>query len=158
MLIQTEPPPYEAFKLDAFGHLSWGVGYNDECDPDPLPAMAIIAKVAEGDLDEEDVEALSLYPRECGDWTAWVDVDRIGDWVGYHVVVDSDAGGLTDTVESGVLNLKEARRELPWLLDGYRDTASEYLSESGTWFTPEEIAEDLKTIQRWKDHLKELLK
>jgi hypothetical protein len=150
-------PAFNDFNLDAYGHLSWGVGYNDEYDPEPIPAMVVVAKAAAEDLDEEQIEQLSLFPRNCGDWTAWVDADRIGDWVGYHVVIDSDAGGMTDTIESGVMSLKDARRELPFLLDGYRDTASEYLVAKGTWFTPSEVADDLRTIQRWKDHLNDLL-
>ena len=151
-------PSYNDFKLDAYGHLSWGVGYNDECDPEPAPAMVVVAKAAAGEMEEEEIEQASFFPRDCGDWSAWADVDRIGDWVGYHVVVDSDSGGMTDTMESGVLSLKDARRELPFLLDGFRDIASEHLVAQGTWFTEEETKEDLKTIQRWKDHLKEILK
>lgn len=158
MTTATAEPLYSDFGLDAFGHLTWGVGYNDEYDPEPDVPMMVIAKAAAEDMDDDEIEEATLFPRDCGDWIAWADVKRIGDWVGYHVVIDSDSGGMTDTIESGVMSLKEARRELPFLLDTYRDTASEHLVAQGTWFTKQEIEDDLRTIQRWKDHLKELLK
>jgi len=141
--------------LDAYGHLTWGIGYNDENDPEDN-AMLVIAKADQ--MSDEEIKEADLFPRDCGDWTAWVDVGRIGDYVGYHVVVNSDSGGFIDTMESGVLTVEEARRKLPSLLEGWRDTASEHLVMSETWFTSEEIEDDLKTIKRWKAHLKRLLK
>lgn len=156
MTTATVEPPLSDFSLDAYGQ-GWGVGYNDESDPEPDVPMLVIAKAAAEEMDDDEIDEVALFPRDCGDWSAWADVHRIGDWVAYHIVVNSDSGGFIDTMESGVLSIEEARRKLPNLLDYWRDVASEHLVMSETWFTNEEIEDDLKTIQRWKDHLKEVL-
>lgn len=74
--------------LDAFGHLTWTVGF-----------------CAEDEADER------------GDWLACFDfvVRRAGDAVvvEYHVVVDSDSGGFTDTLEHKTVPAEDAPFDLP---------------------------------------------
>ena len=127
--MQATAPDLDSFKLDAYGHLSYTVGWSDEDQPEDAP--------------------------DRGDWLACVDFDRQGDFVGFHVVVNSDSGGFIDTLESGVLTLEEARDKLPCLLEYWDDIGSEHLSGDGHWYTDEERAECLKAIQRWKEALKE---
>ena len=80
---QTDDDLLEA--LDAYEHLTWTVGFDSE---------------------------------EYGDWLACFDFkvfdhpDR-GVLVAYHVVVNSDSGGFTDTVESCVVGADKAPTDLP---------------------------------------------
>lgn len=151
----TKIPELKDFNLDAFGHLNWVVGFDENSDPDPDSEMLVIAKADQ--MTDEELEEATMFPRDCGDWIACVDAQRIGNYVGYHVVVDSNCGGFTDTLESGVLTVEEARRKLPSLLEGWRDTAAEHLVMFSTWFTKRETEDNVETIQRWKEHLKEIL-
>jgi len=112
-------PALESFKLDAFGHLTWGLGFE----------------------------------REDGDWSAWLDCDRQGDWVAYHVVVDSDSGGFCMTAEADVIHVDQARKDLPGLYDTWTDVASEHLDAA---WTEEEAAELLKVGEAWKARVAEV--
>lgn len=123
------PPPLDAFDLDAFGHLSWGVGYFDDA-----------------------------APEERGDWTAWADCDAQHGWVGYHVVIDSDSGGFCDgSLDMGVMAPDEAEAELPGLLDKWLDVASEHLGASGHWFTETETEENQRAIADWRGKVAEVV-
>jgi hypothetical protein len=154
--ILTDAPCYEEFSLDAYGHLSWVVGFNNDDDEEEVPAMVIIAEAANGRSDEE-IERMQQGVRDCGDWLACLDYDVKGDWVGYHVVVNSDHAGWIDTLESGVMSIEDARKHLPGLIDTWHDVASEHLVESGDWFTKEEIESNEANIVLWKRSLKEAL-
>lgn len=147
-------PDISEFTLDAYGHLSYCVGFSDECDPEPEPAMVVLAKADQ--MTDEELE-LAQSPRNCGDWLACVDFDRKGDYVAYHVVVNSDSGGFIETTEQGVLTLEEARRTLPGLLDHMDDIASEQLVSEGVWFTKEEREDCLRAIGRWERSVKNVL-
>jgi hypothetical protein len=150
-------PSIEDFKLDAYGHLNFVVGFDDSDDEEPDEPLVVLAKAA--DMTEEEIEAIDEQtgPRSCGDWIACADYDRIGDHVGYHVVVNSDSGGFIDTLDQGVYTVEEARKHLPGLLETWDDVASENLVNSGDWFTDLETEENKKAIERWKAHLKEAL-
>ena len=150
-------PKIDDFNLDAYGHLSWVVGYNDEEDEEPDGPLVILAKA--DTLTDEDLEDIEneVGVRDCGDWIACADFDRQGDFVGYHVVANSDAGSFVETVEKGVYTLEDARKHLPGLLETWNDVASESLVSSRTWYTKQEIEENNKAIQRWKAELKEAL-
>lgn len=151
----TATPSVKDFKLDAYGHLSYVVGFNTDDDEESVPEMLLLAKADE--MTDEEIEAAQVGPRDCGDWIACVDFDRQGDYVGYHVVVNSDSGGFIDTLDQGVYMLEDARKHLPGLLETWDDVASEHLVEAGHWYTPEEIEENRRAIERWKTALKEAL-
>jgi hypothetical protein len=150
-------PAVESFDLDAYGHLSYVVGWSDEWRED-VTELEVIAKAASGDLTDEEIEneAQDVDMGDRGDWLACVDIDRRGDWVGYHVVVNSDSGGFIDTIEQGVLTVAEARDQLPGLLETYDDVGSEHLVNDGQWYTKEERGECLAAVKRWKQHVEEL--
>jgi hypothetical protein len=156
MTTGTIKPKLKDFKLDAYGHLSYVVGFNSDYDEEATPAMLLIAKASE--MSDEEIEAAQQGLRDCGDWIACTDFDRIGDYVGWHVVVNSDSGGFIDTLDSGVYTVEEARKHLPGLLETWNDTASEHLVEAGHWFTPAETQEYRAAIKRWKADLAEALK
>jgi len=149
-------PPLSSFKLDAYGHLSYVVGFNTDDDEESVPEMLLLAKADE--MTDEEIEAAQQGLRDCGDWIACTDFDRIGDHVGYHVVVNSDSGGFIDTLEQGVYTVEEARKHLPGLLETWNDTASEMLVDDGHWFTHEETKDYLAAIKRWKADLARALK
>ena len=148
-------PLYNEFDLDAYEHLSWGIGFCDENDPEEINPLQLLAQ-SEG-MSDEEIEEAQMFPRTCGDWSAWLDFDRKGDWVGFHVVVNSDSGGFIETGQKGVMPLEQARKELPGLIDTFHDQASDRLSFLGEWFTREEIEDNEKTIKRWKQVVKERL-
>jgi hypothetical protein len=126
------PPALDEFELDAYGHLTYSIGYSYESDDAP----------------EDD---------DRGDWIACADFDVLGDWIAYHVVVDSDSGGFIDTMEAGVLDPHQAARQLPSLLDGWTDTASEHLAAGGDWFTEAEQEANEKSSARWRKDVRETL-
>jgi len=148
-------PKIEDFKLDAYGHLSYVVGWSDEGRED-LTEMEIIAKAAEGGLSDEQIKQLSEDSAlgDRGDWLACVDFARDGNFVAYHVVVNSDSGGFIDTLEQGLLSLEDARNHLPGLLETWDDIGSEHLVVDGQWYTKQERDENLAAIKRWKEALK----
>ena len=81
--------------LDAYGHITWSVGFDDDC------------------RDGGDWLA-------CFDFKVVTHPDR-GVLVAYHVVVNSDSGGFIDTPESAVVEVAKAPFNLPdqWLGIGY---------------------------------------
>jgi hypothetical protein len=148
-------PSIGEFSLDAYGHLSFAVGFSCENDPEPIPAMVLLAQADQ--MSDEEIEEASVEPRDCGDWLACVDFDRRGNYVGYHVVVNSDSGGFIDTMEHGVLTVEEARKQLPCLLEYWDDIGSEQLVQDGHWYTREEREGNLSAIKRWRDSLERAL-
>jgi hypothetical protein len=126
-------PDISAFDLDAYGHINYGVGWSDEAEDAP-----------------EDSDR--------GDWLACVDADRIGDWVGYHVIVNSDSGGFIDTLDAGVLSVEEAKTQLPELLSYWQDIASEHLIGASAWFTDAETRENAQAIAKWRAYIETLTK
>jgi hypothetical protein len=127
---EVAPPPLDQFFLDAYGHLEYTVGWSDECDPEDAP--------------------------DRGDWLACADYDVRGQWVGYHVVVNSDSGGFVDTLDSGVVSLAEAEGQIGGLLSRWLDVASEHLAADGQWFTDEEVADNTAACERWRDEITKL--
>ncbi len=73
--------------LDAYGHLTWCVGYDVDDDHD-------------GDW------------IACFDFEVFDHPER-GVLVAYHTVVNSDSGGFVDTLESGVVEADKAPLNLP---------------------------------------------
>lgn len=148
----------EKFNLDAYGHLTYVVGWSDECRED-ITEMTLIAKAAEG-LSDEEIENLAqdVGLGERGDWLACADFARVGEQVGYHVVINSDSGGFIQDGERGVYSVEEARKHLPGLLETWDDTGSDLLVNDGQWYTKQERTENIAAIKRWKDDLNEALK
>ena len=86
-----EPVPSDEdqlMALDAYGHLTYVVGFSGEVSEDRGDWMA------------------------CFDFRVWKHPSR-GVLVAYHVVVDSDSGGFIDTLESGVVEADKAPFDLP---------------------------------------------
>ena len=100
-------------KLDAYGHLTWVVGYGDDGDDD-----------------------------DRGDWLACFDffihTNPDGDTkVAYQVVVNSDSGGFIESPESGVVPADKAPFDLPdyWAsigMDGDPAWTDEEIKDSWT--------------------------
>ena len=152
-------PELSEFSLDAYDHLSYVVGWSDECRED-LNEMEILALASNGDLCDEEIEQLvaEATMEDRGDWLACVDFDRRDNYVAYHVVVNSDSAGYIETIEKGCYTLEEARVQLPGLLERMDDTGSEMLVNDGQWYTRSERKENLAAIERWKKALKKALK
>jgi len=113
--------------LDAYGHLTYTVGFSDESEDAP-----------------EDADR--------GDWLAafdavvWKHPSR-GVLVAYHVVVNSDSGGFIDTLECGVVTADKAPFSLPdyWASIG---------REHGTPWTEAEVKASWETQAKWTTDLK----
>lgn len=94
-------------ELDAYGHLTYTVGWSDEWNED-VP---------------EDSDR--------GDWMACFDftVSECGQWLAYQVVVNSDSGGFIETVDEGEVPIAEAAKlaDLPdyWLSVGDNEELTE---------------------------------
>lgn len=73
--------------LDAYGHLTWTVGFGDDCDE-------------RGDW------------LACFDFEVFDHPER-GKLVAYHTVVNSDSGGFIDTLETAVVEADKAPFDLP---------------------------------------------
>jgi len=116
--------------LDAYGHLTWVVGFTGEFDEDEAP--------------------------DRGDWLACFDFkvfqhpDR-GVLVAYHTVVDSDSGGFIDTIEAHVVEAAKAPFDLPsyWLSIG--------LDVDPDSWTEEDIKEAEKANTAWNADLRRAL-
>ena len=140
------------FSLDAYGHLTYVVGWSDEWQEE-TPAMLALAKALDCSDEKFEQKAANDLEPDRGDWIACADFDRKGDYVAYHVVVNSDSGGFIDTLDSGVLTVERAREELPGLLETWHDVASEHLVASGEWFTNVEDKGNRLSIERWRREL-----
>jgi hypothetical protein len=117
--------------LDSYGHLTWVVGYNGECDED---------------------ESLDR-----GDWLACFDFEVFdhperGKLVAYHTVVNSDSGGFIDTIERCVVEASKAPFNLP---DYWLSIGMDHGTES---WTDEDIEEASKANTSWNDALREALR
>jgi hypothetical protein len=114
-------------KLDAYGHLTYTVGFSDESDDAPE------------DADRGDWLA-------CCDYVVWKHPSR-GVLVAYHVVVNSDSGGFIETVERGVVTADKAPFSLPdyWASVGMRP---------GTSWTEAEVKASWETQAKWAADLK----
>lgn len=114
--------------LDAYGHLTYCVGYSDEWE-------------------EED--------RGRGDWLACFDFTVFKDpddkvMVAYQVVVNSDTGGFIMGMDEGICPADEAPYDLVdyWISVGMDD---------GTEWLPHEIRDAEATVVRWCKDLKDLI-
>lgn len=94
------------------------------------------------------------------DWVACFDAVRVPEGIAFHVVVDCESGGFTDTIESGVVATEKAVEELAALPWRYADTCIEqYLFEGalsdGVSFDvdPDEVKD---CAARWEAHLRAL--
>ena len=117
--------------LDAYGHLSFCVGWSDEFNDD-VP---------------EDSDR--------GDWLACFDFAVFADEEGqtkvaYHVVVNSDSGGFIDTLEQGVVTADKAPFDLP---DYWRGIGYEHNSN----WTPAEQEGARLANERWNLDVKDAL-
>jgi hypothetical protein len=111
-------------ELDAYGHLTWVVGFNDEWAEDPRCECPKF-EACEGLV---PLCKSCAHPEHRGDWFACFDfkisnhVEK-GLVIAYHAVVNSDSGGFIDTGESGVVPLSKAPFNLPdyWASIGMDD-------------------------------------
>lgn len=119
-------PKIEDFDIDAYGHMSYGVGF--------------------WQTDDEQ------YDEERGDWQAYADFDADShpDFVAYHVVYNTESGGAIETIEEGVLSREEAELKLPSLLSYFRDVAADHADATGHWFTDDEDKQNDEVIAKWE--------
>jgi len=91
------------------------------------------------------------------DWIACFDAIRVGNVVRYHVVVDCESGGFTDTMEEGSKPLDEAVDFLKGLPDYWAGVCEEhYWGEDGEEY---QVISDqtLKCAEAWLAHLQSLV-
>ena len=129
-----EPVPEDARmldELDAYGHITYGVGFSDECNED-----------VDEDSDRGDWLA-------CFDFRVWKHPSR-GVLVAYHVIVNSDSGGFIDTLESSVVEADKAPFDLPdyW--------ASIGMEQDAAW-TEQECKDADRCQTQWNADLKAAL-
>jgi len=123
------PPDEDQLKsLDAYGHLTYVVGFSDECNED-----------VDEDSDRGDWLA-------CFDFRVWKHPSR-GVLVAYEVVVDTGQGGTVDSPDSGVVEADKAPFNLPdyWTGIGMDD---------GTPWTEQECKDAWATNDKWNADLK----
>jgi hypothetical protein len=112
--------------LDAYGHLTYTLGFSDESNED----------VSE-DSDRGDWLA-------CFDFCVFTEDGKTK--VAYHAVVNSDSGGFIDTTEKGIVDASEAPFGLP---ENYLDAGF----EQGVVWTDREYKDAVACIDRWKRDL-----
>lgn len=117
-------------RLDAYGHLTYTLGFSDEGNED----------VAE-DSDRGDWLA-------CFDFCVFTEDGKVK--VAYHAVVNSDSGGFIDTVERGVVDADEAPLGLP---ERYIDS----MYEQGVEITEQEDVDAQDCVKRWQKDLKDAI-
>jgi hypothetical protein len=89
------------------------------------------------------------------DWIACFDAIRVGNKIKYHVVVDCDSGGFTDTPESGeVAATAEGIAPLLSLPGRWMDVFHEQSYQGNEHGRPQWA----KTRDRWARHLRALVK
>jgi hypothetical protein len=97
-------------QLDAYGHLTWVVGYSDEWTEDEVCGCVSTwkgGKLVSGPEIEGGKCAKCGKREDRGDWLACFDFKTFdhpddGLVIAYHVVVNSDSGGFIETCDSGV--------------------------------------------------------
>ena len=149
--------------LDAYGHLTWTVGFSDEWTEDPLCECASFKPSPSPAEEDEEDWSHGLLPvcvkcdkrEHRGDWLACFDYNVATDdhgvtRVAYHVVVNSDSGGFIDTLERGVVGPDKAPYDLPdyWTSIGI---------EHGTPWSPEEMKQADHCQTQWSLSLREAI-
>ena len=146
-------------ELDAYGHLTWTVGYNDEWSDDnicPCPTTWEPGQPKRGPAYGADGTCTKCGGREgrgdwmaCFDFVAWEHPSR-GVLIAYEVTVNSDSGGFIDTLDRGVATADKAPTDLPdyWASIGMDDC---------TPWTEDERKESWKANDRWNAALGEAI-
>ncbi|MBO76777.1 MAG: hypothetical protein CME17_05025 [Gemmatimonadetes bacterium] len=159
-------------QCDAYGHLSFVVGFSDEWTEDKVcdcPTVYKGGKVTEKPVfvcDEDKGPAC----KKCGgrenrgDWLACFDYHVYTDpdcvtKLAYHVVVNSDSGGFIDTLETGCITfnpedpdaMMEALKQVPYSLPDYWTSIG---MEHGTVWLEAETKDADKCQEKWKAALK----
>ena len=143
-------------KLDAYGHMTWTVGFSDECSDDNIcdcPTILGSSKPVEKPEYDNDGACTKCAGRENrGDWLACFDFHVFTDpdgtvKVAYHVLVNSDSGGFIDLGEESIVSADKAPINLPdyWASIGM---------EHGTMWTEEERCAADGCNERWNKALK----
>jgi len=138
--------------LDAYGHLSWVVGFSDEW-PEPGDNVCGCPTIWRPNQPVEKPEYDDGACTSCGgrenrgDWLACFDFKAHehparGWLLAYHVIINSDSGGFVETVESAVVPLADAPLNLP---DEYTDIGM----QQGEQWTEKEIHEANEANERW---------
>ena len=127
-----------------------------ECPSEAWDRYCDAEERAHEPTDEEMIERLDgyghlLYTVGNEDWCAALDFFVHGDRVAYHVVVDCESGGFTDTIESGVVRRENVEElwSLPWK---YADLCLEVGSLPGP--TPEDVE---ATAREWREAIESSL-
>ena len=159
-------------ELDAYGHLSFVVGFCDGWEEDRVcdcPTVWEGGKVAEKPeivFDEDKGPAC----KKCGgreyrgDWLACFDYRVYTDpdcvtKLAYHVVVNSDSGGFIDTLETGCItfnplkpdDMMKALKQIPYDLPDYWTGIG---MGHGTVWLEAEVKDANKCQEKWKAALK----
>jgi len=166
-----EPVPtdeHQLKELNAYGHQTYTVGFSDEwsdhktlCDCSWQPKETFGFKIRRffKRLVRNRRPVMGERCAVCGnredrgDWLAcfdgivWKHPSR-GVLVAYHVVVNSDSGGFTDTLESGVVEAEKAPFDLPdyWTSIGM---------DHGIPWTEEECRKANDCQERWESNLRQ---
>ena len=143
--------------LDAYGHLSYVVGFSDECSEDNIcecPTVWAPGKPVESPTYTDGACTKCGGRKYRGDWLACFDFSVIHDGervrVGYHVVVNSDSGGFIEGVEKGVVDADKAPYGLP-------DSYTEIGMEQGATWTDQEIKDAQAANERWNADLRKAI-
>lgn len=108
------------------------------------------------DDDERRLDAYGHLEWTVGneDWLACFDAVRVPEGIAYHVVVDCESGGFTDTIESGTVPVEEAMT-LAGLPGRYADMCGEMYVDSEDFPMPD-ADEYADCDRRWAEHLRAL--
>ena len=138
-------------KLDAYGHLTWFIGFNDTDSEEP------VCECSTPDIAQNAVPTCKLCKlvEYRGDWLASFDViSHVNDdddelYFAYHVVINSDSSNFITTSEQRVVHYSKAPFNLP---DQYAIVAM----EEYPW-SVEEVESALKTNDHWNNHLQTII-
>ena len=146
--------------LDAYGHLTYVVGYSDGWSEDNICMCPTVWKP---NAPVERPEYVDGACTKCtgrehrGDWLACFDFRAFLDEQGretlvYHVVVNSDSGGFIECVEEGVVapGITLADDDVPFdIVDYWIDIGM----HEGIEWTEEELADAQRAAERWRADL-----
>lgn len=151
-------------ELDAYGHLSYVVGFSDEWAEDRVCDCSTVRPEIVFDEDKGPTCKKCGGREYRGDWLACFDYHVYTDpdcvtKLAYHVVVNSDSGGFIDTLETGCITfnplepdeMMKALKQIPYDLPDYWTSIG---MEHGTVWLEAEVKDANKCQEKWKAALK----